>query len=120
MIPRDKWPATLEELAKLLLKDVQTIQPNGPYFFAGHSFGATVCLEMARLTEAAGEKVALVVLLDPRSLPPVGADIVSAGFAESLALISQTVTDGSRYAEHFEELSRVDTAEHDTVLQRLF
>eukprot|EP00971_Amphidinium_carterae_P335505 6471402-Amphidinium_carterae.1 len=37
--------------------EAQLLQPSGPYIFIGHSFGATLCLEMARLVEANGDKV---------------------------------------------------------------
>jgi len=123
-LERAAWPASLEELAELLLREVRLVCPTGPYAFAGHSFGAAVCLEMARLAEAAGEQVALVALLDPRSLPPIAADLAgafsSSGLRDTLALLSQTMADGSRYAAAFEELTAAEEADEAAVLRRLF
>ncbi len=50
------------------------MQP-GPYFFAGHSFGAALCVEMAQIAESNGLEMAMVALLDPRSLPPIDTDM---------------------------------------------
>jgi len=118
---RSEWPATLDELVELFLKEVQSLQASGPYIFAGHSFGATVCIKMAQVIEKRGEKVAFIALLDPRSLAPIKVDIggefAKTGLPESLALLSQTASDGSRYADYLEELSRVEPAGRDEALR---
>ncbi|MBA3564920.1 MAG: amino acid adenylation domain-containing protein [Gammaproteobacteria bacterium] len=54
----------VEEMANLYLRDVRRVQPRGPYFFGGFSFGGVVAYEMARQMQQAGEEVALLVLLD--------------------------------------------------------
>lgn len=119
----EQRPATLAGLAQRILDEVRSIQAEGPYFFAGHSFGAAVCLEMANLVETLGERVGLVALLDPRTLPPVESDIGIAfaelGLAESLALLSQSTAEGSWYAERYDEVSRADAADRDAALRRL-
>jgi thioesterase domain-containing protein len=118
---RSEWPASLTELAKLFLQEIVSIQPEGPYCLAGHSFGATVCLEMARLLEAKGQG-ALVSLLDPRHLLPVEADVAQAfgalGSAENLALLSQTAADGSRFTEKVEEISKLPAEERDAAVKK--
>ncbi|NEQ97776.1 MAG: amino acid adenylation domain-containing protein, partial [Cyanothece sp. SIO2G6] len=38
----------VETMAQRYITAIQTIQPNGPYYLAGHSFGAKVAYEMAR------------------------------------------------------------------------
>ena len=40
------------------IKEIQTIQPNGPYFLGGYCMGGTVALEMAQQLYAQGQKVA--------------------------------------------------------------
>ena len=35
-----------------LICQIRAVSPSGPLFLAGHSFGATVCLEMARQAQA--------------------------------------------------------------------
>jgi thioesterase domain-containing protein/acyl carrier protein len=57
-------PNTLEEMAVDYLAEIQTLQPFGPYFILGWSFGGLVAFEIATRLEAAGETVALVALLD--------------------------------------------------------
>jgi len=120
---REHWPSSLKEFAEEFFRAIRQVQPKGPYAFAGHSFGATVCLEMARVVESLGEKVALVTLLDPRSLPPFAVDIAAAfaqtGLADSLALLSQSASDGSRYAEQLEELSHIEEGKRDEAVRKM-
>merc|ERR1712151_1067967 len=61
-------------------------------------------------------------MLDPRSLPPVQTtqEVLGAeGFRGTLALLSQTVADGSRYAKHLDDLVEVDASDHVETLRRL-
>ncbi len=44
------------------------MQPQGPYYLAGHSFGGLIALEMAHQLRRADREVALLVMLD--SFPP--------------------------------------------------
>jgi len=122
--PRAEWPTTLTELAKVFFEEVRKAQPSGPYRFAGHSFGAAVALAMAKVAEEAGAEVSLVALLDPRHLGGEGAgDIGTAfagtGLADSLALLSQTVPDGSKYAQALEEISKADAADRDAMARKV-
>jgi amino acid adenylation domain-containing protein len=59
---------TIEGLATRLLEQIRTVQPHGPYYLAGHSYGGYLILEIGRSLLEFGEDVALLVLLD--SLPP--------------------------------------------------
>ncbi len=54
----------IEEMAADYLSNVRRVQPNGPYHFAGFSFGGMVAFEMARQLQAQGERVALLLLID--------------------------------------------------------
>jgi thioesterase domain-containing protein len=54
----------LEQMAECYVKEVRALQPAGPYYLGGYCFGGNVAYEMARQLHAAGEKVALVALLD--------------------------------------------------------
>ncbi|CAE8734396.1 unnamed protein product, partial [Polarella glacialis] len=89
---------------------------------AGHSFGATVAFEMARQLEAGGERVALLALLDARNLLPLATDIGDtfreSGLPETLALLSQSVPDGSRYAEVCEALDSTEPEGHEQSLRK--
>ncbi|WP_420127230.1 amino acid adenylation domain-containing protein [Longimicrobium sp.] len=54
----------MERFAAEYVEAIRSIQPNGPYYLCGWSFGAYVVFEMARLLEREGEWVAFVGLLD--------------------------------------------------------
>ena len=63
---------TFEEAAKDYLDEVRQIQPHGPYLLGGFSGGGLTAYEMARQLRAAGEEVAMLVLLDtPLPIPEV-------------------------------------------------
>jgi acetoacetyl-CoA synthetase len=51
-------------MAAFYLESIRRLQPEGPYFIAGFSFGGLVALEMARTLLGTGHEVALLALLD--------------------------------------------------------
>ena len=60
-------------MAAFYLKEIREIQPNGPYYLGGYSFGGTVAYEMAQQLAAAGEKVAMLAMFDTvvvENMPP--------------------------------------------------
>ncbi|MET0898795.1 MAG: alpha/beta fold hydrolase [Mycobacterium sp.] len=57
--------------ARRHLTDLRHIQPTGPYTLIGHSLGAHIALEVARLLEADGAEIDMVVMLDPWLSPKV-------------------------------------------------
>jgi len=57
----------VETIASHYLNEIQAVQPKGPYFLGGYSFGAMVAFEIAQQLKKAGEDVPLLVLLDPPS-----------------------------------------------------
>jgi thioesterase domain-containing protein/acyl carrier protein len=54
----------IEEMADAYLQEIREIQPAGPYYLGGRSFGGTVAYEIARRLVESGEKVALLAILD--------------------------------------------------------
>ncbi|MEH1943735.1 MAG: amino acid adenylation domain-containing protein [Nostoc sp.] len=56
--------ARVEDMATHYIQEIQTIQPNGPYFLGGYSFGGVVAFEMARQLQEQGEQVGILVMLD--------------------------------------------------------
>ncbi len=58
--PHDSFPAAATDY----LAELRQVQPKGPYLLGGFSGGGLIAWEMARQLEAAGEEVALLVLLD--------------------------------------------------------
>jgi acyl-coenzyme A synthetase/AMP-(fatty) acid ligase/thioesterase domain-containing protein len=56
---------TVPQAAARFVKALREVQASGPYLIGGLSFGGLVSFEMARQLEAEGERVALLVLIDP-------------------------------------------------------
>ncbi len=49
------------------MREIRRIQPHGPYYLAGHSFGGLLAWDAAQLLKDDGEEVALLVLIDTLS-----------------------------------------------------
>lgn len=54
----------VEDMATHYIQEIQTLQPNGPYFLGGYSFGGVVAFEMARQLQEQGEQIGILVMLD--------------------------------------------------------
>jgi len=54
----------VEEMAAHYIKEIRSVQPEGPYYLGGFSSGGTVAFEMAQQLQAQGQEVALLALLD--------------------------------------------------------
>lgn len=54
----------IPDLAAYYIQAIQTIQPTGPYFLGGHSFGGLVALEMAQQLQKQGHEIALLAIID--------------------------------------------------------
>jgi amino acid adenylation domain-containing protein len=65
----------LIDVATHYIQEIRSIQPKGPYYLAGSSFGGLAAYEMAQQLQDQGEEVALVVMFDaygpnyPQRLP---------------------------------------------------
>ncbi len=59
----------IEDMAAGYIEALRKVQPEGPYFLGGWSFGGLVAFEMAQQLLACGERVALLAILD--TLAPV-------------------------------------------------
>ncbi|GAB4215807.1 MAG: hypothetical protein OHK0022_56140 [Roseiflexaceae bacterium] len=81
---------TLETMAATYLAELRRVQPHGPYYLGGMSFGGFVAFEMAQQLHQAGEQVALLALIDTAAPPgpgqPVPVELLSE--AELLAGIA--------------------------------
>ena len=60
----DEPSTSVEEMAEFYLEAIRQVQPSGPYVLIGYSLGGLVTLEMAQRLTAAGEKIALLVMID--------------------------------------------------------
>lgn len=54
----------IEDMAEYHLASIRWMQPHGPYFLMGYSLGGLVMLEIARRLSGAGEKIALLAMVD--------------------------------------------------------
>jgi acyl transferase domain-containing protein/thioesterase domain-containing protein len=57
---------SMEELAQKYLTEIRIVQPHGPYYFLGYSFGGVLAFEMAQQLVTAGEPVGMLGMLDAR------------------------------------------------------
>ena len=57
----------IEDMAAHYVQEIRRVQPGGPYYLGGYSFGGRVAYVMAQQLRAAGEEVALLALLDTAS-----------------------------------------------------
>lgn len=57
----------VEDMAAHYIKEIQNVQPNGPYFLVGYSFGGFVAFEIACQLNRQGQKIGLLALLDTES-----------------------------------------------------
>ena len=56
---------SIEAMAAHYIKEIRTVQTQGPYFLGGLCIGGMVVFEMAQQLQKQGQEVALLVLLDP-------------------------------------------------------
>jgi thioesterase domain-containing protein/acyl carrier protein len=57
---------TVEALANYFIDAMRKVQPHGPYYLGGGSFGGVVAYEMANQLTRAGERIALLAFHDSR------------------------------------------------------
>jgi thioesterase domain-containing protein len=62
----------LEDQAAFYLEEIRKIQPKGPYYFLGYSYGGTIALEIAHQLHSLGERVELLGMLDSRQRDCIG------------------------------------------------
>lgn len=55
---------TMERIAAFYIEEMRSVQPHGPYYFGGFSFGGVAAYEIAQQLQAQGEEVGLVALFD--------------------------------------------------------
>ncbi|MDZ8086288.1 MAG: amino acid adenylation domain-containing protein [Nostoc sp. DedQUE12b] len=67
----------IEDMAAHYIEALRSVQPKGPYFLGGWSFGGWVAFEMAQQLQKSGEEVALLAVLD--TLAPIPGNIPSLG-----------------------------------------
>ncbi|MEB0259440.1 amino acid adenylation domain-containing protein [Undibacterium sp. 5I1] len=56
--------ATIPDMAKHYIGEMRHVQPQGPYYIAGWSFGGTVASEITQQLTSSGERIAFLGLID--------------------------------------------------------
>ena len=59
-----------EDMAAHYIEEIRRVQPEGPYFLGGYSFGGMIAYEMAQQLRAQGQDGTVVVLFDTLCPPP--------------------------------------------------
>ncbi|GAA0585860.1 amino acid adenylation domain-containing protein [Streptomyces crystallinus] len=80
----DLAPRSTQEMAKDYVEQIRTVQPEGPYSLLGWSWGGRIAHEVAVQLRRAGQRVALLAMLDAHPHAPDGA---TAGEAEFVSYI---------------------------------
>ena len=78
----------VEDMAVDYIKEIRTVQPEGPYLMCGAAYGGWVAYEMAQQLTAQGQKVALLVLLDTFNIGPASPPTPSDASAPSVSSVS--------------------------------
>lgn len=85
--------SNVEEMAAFYINEMRTIQPKGPYYLGGASFGGLVAFEMAHQLKAQGEDVAFTALFDtyapgyPKYLP--GSSLLRSRVLSMIGILEQ-------------------------------
>jgi thioesterase domain-containing protein len=62
---KHRAPRTIKSIAADYVSEIRRVQPHGPYFIGGVSFGAWVSFEIAQQLVREGERVNFLGLIDP-------------------------------------------------------
>lgn len=93
----------IEQMAAHYVAELRRLQPKGPYYLGGASFGGTVALEMAQQLRALGEEVSLLVIFDAAPAN-VGIDANSPGLAQRLRVMHRII---GNFPNWFKEFTRM-------------
>ncbi len=61
---KHRIPRTIESMAADYVAEIRRVQPHGPYFLAGYSFGGRVSFEIAQQLVWEGERVSFLGMID--------------------------------------------------------
>jgi thioesterase domain-containing protein len=81
---------SIEQMADYHVASITKLQPQGPYILVGYSLGGLVAMETARLLMAAGQEIALLVMIDSYPL------VRYAPFSQRLRVYMRKVIEGGR------------------------
>jgi amino acid adenylation domain-containing protein len=104
----------VKDIAAYNIKAMQSVQPQGPYVVAGHSFGSYVAFEMAAQLLAQGQELALLAILDTQAPVPgdksVEVDLDDAEYLSRIAISIERFF-GKSLSVSYEDLQPLDPDE---------
>ncbi len=101
---------SIEEMASFYKKDLKKIQPDGPYFLGGASFGGMVAFEMAVQLSRQGDSVPFLCLIDTPGVGQMPTEMRSE--TEILAYLGATLSGSSKYS--IESLEKIENPKRVT------
>ena len=60
----------IEDMAAFYIKEIQTVQPDGPYYIGSTGYGGAVVLEIAQQLKSQGQNVVFLALINAVALQP--------------------------------------------------
>ncbi|MEV0295979.1 amino acid adenylation domain-containing protein [Nocardia sp. NPDC050710] len=109
----DPLPDSIEDWARLYVKHIRAVQPQGPYHLLGWSLGGVLAHAVAVQLQDEGERVALLAMLDSRLRH---SDTVTS-VAATEVLVPELL--GGLLGDHAAEFGLHDTVELTQLAQRL-
>jgi thioesterase domain-containing protein len=108
--------ATMEQMAEEYLVELRTLQPKGPYYICGYSIGGPVAFEMAQSLARNGQKVGLLLLIDPPKLLRIHGAIPKVERGDPVSAASSTLSSGTesrrqKLGRHYDALSKMTVSE---------
>ena len=94
---KEAFLRSVDEMADYYLDQICGVQPEGPYFLGGYSFGGLVALEMARRLVESGQVVGLLALVDtypgaPKSASSLMGRFFTLSAEQKIAYVKKRVT----------------------------
>ena len=94
---------SIEDMAAHYIKEIRQLQPKGPYYLGGASFGGTVALEMAQQLLVQGEEVSMLASFD-HAPPHVCADQEHSQSKRSLMILYRLIKNFPAWLKEFIQL----------------
>ncbi len=91
---------TMEDLAAFHIKEMKKVQPHGPYFLTGYSFGGLLAFEVARQLECSGDNVGLLAIID-RSKPAAAPKIAGGAICPAELACERGFSFSDRFHSHW-------------------
>ena len=95
--------STLPEIAQQYILALKTVQPEGPYYLAGHSFGGLVAYEMAQQLSRNDETVKHLLLLETASPEYLNSHSMESHWQDVAAQLFENQTGKAARTQDFED-----------------